>query len=268
MKLTLNGQQVTAATGARDLDGEGPLVLLVHGAGMDRTVWHQQTRYLAHHGVRAAALDLPGHGTSDGPVLTSVDAMADWLLDVVGVIGGQAHLVGHSMGALTALHAAATDGSSGQGQISSLSLLGVGSAMPVHPVLLAAAQNNEPLADELVTAWGHGKRQHVGQNPTPGLWMLGGGIALLDAAKDDVLATDLVACNAYKSALDVAPNVTCPTLVIAGDSDRMTPARSGQSVAEQIAGAQFVKLTDTGHTMMLERPAEVRALLLAHLLDD
>ena len=46
-----------------------PSVIFIHGAGMDHTVWTLQTRFFAHHGRNVLALDLPGHGRSEGPAL-------------------------------------------------------------------------------------------------------------------------------------------------------------------------------------------------------
>src|SRR5206468_3910598 len=63
--------------------------------------------YFAHHGANVLAVDLPGHGRSDGNALASVRAIADWivaLLDAASV--ARAALVGHSMGSLAALDAA------------------------------------------------------------------------------------------------------------------------------------------------------------------
>ena len=61
MILNVNNQTIHGATGAVPLANRSePLVVLVHGAGMDRTVWSHQTRFLAHHGFRALAVDLPG----------------------------------------------------------------------------------------------------------------------------------------------------------------------------------------------------------------
>ena len=51
---------------AGELDRDLPLIVLLHGAGMDHTVWALQTRYLAHHGRSVLAVDLPGHGRSGG----------------------------------------------------------------------------------------------------------------------------------------------------------------------------------------------------------
>ena len=72
------GQGLTEIT-CRILEGLKPIlesfrpdVVLVHGAGMDRTVWTLQARYLAHHGRNVLALDLPGHGRSGGAPLASI----------------------------------------------------------------------------------------------------------------------------------------------------------------------------------------------------
>ena len=60
MFFSLAEKQVHGATGAVNFEGRSdPIVVLIHGAGMDRTVWSQQTRFLAHHGFRALAVDLP-----------------------------------------------------------------------------------------------------------------------------------------------------------------------------------------------------------------
>jgi pimeloyl-ACP methyl ester carboxylesterase len=79
VQLVVDDRTVHAATGAVPLEGrDEPLVVLLHGSGMDRSVWSQQTRWLAHHGTRALAVDLPGHGDSEGPALTSVGDLAAW----------------------------------------------------------------------------------------------------------------------------------------------------------------------------------------------
>ena len=75
MILTVDGKAVFAATGGRAFDAAAPAVVFVHGSGMDRTVWSLQTRYFAHHGHAVLALDLPGHGKSEGPALESIEAM-------------------------------------------------------------------------------------------------------------------------------------------------------------------------------------------------
>jgi pimeloyl-ACP methyl ester carboxylesterase len=206
------------------------------------------------------ALDLPGHGRSEGPALGSIDELAAWLgrfIESAGV--GEVSLAGHSMGALTALECAASLGN----RLRALALLGVAPSLPVHPDLMAAAAANDPLAFELITSWGHGSIGHRGGNRAPGLWLLGGGERLLQRSKPGVLHQDLTACNAYEAArgLEVAAQVACPSLVLLGAQDRMTPAKAGHKLAAVIPGARVVELAECGHMMMAEKPDETLDVL-------
>ncbi len=253
MEIMVDGRQIFAATGGEAFDAARPVVLLVHGAGMDHTVWSLQARYLAHHGHAVMAVDLPGHGRSAGPLLGSIEAMADWigeLLDAQGLT--RAALVGHSMGALVVLEAAARL----KGRVTHLGLIGIAAAMPVHPDLLAAAKGNIALASELITSWGFGQSGHFGRNASPGLWMMGGAYRLLENAPAGVLANDLSACAVYHEAQAAAAMIACPTMLLLGADDRMTPASQGRKLAGAIAGADCRVLPGVGHMVMAEAPDE------------
>ncbi len=262
MKLSVDGRDVFAATGGRDFDPALPTVVFVHGAGMDRTVWALQTRFFAYHGRGVLAVDLPGHGRSTGPALDSVPAVADWLVRLLDAAGlEQATLVGHSMGALAVLDCAARH----RDRVSGLALLGVAPRMPVHPDLLAAAEADQHQAFELVTSWAHGASGHLGGAKAPGLWLMGGGERLLERVAPGVLYRDLAACNAYQEAAAMAAALSCPTLLVLGADDKMTPARAGQKLAEGIANGEVVVIPDCGHMMMTEKPDETLDALMGSL---
>lgn len=262
MDLTVNGHAVFAHTGGRPFDPSRPVVLLLHGAGMDHTVWSLQSRFLAHHGRSVLAVDLPGHGRSGGAPLPGIAELADWvpaLLDAAGV--AKAALIGHSMGALVALDAAARH----PDRVEALALLGVAERMPVHPDLLEAAADEEPsaveLAIDLVIGWGHGPRGHTGGNATPGLALIPGGRRLMRGITPGVLGVDLAACNAYARGADSAAAVDCPALFLLGALDRMTPAKAGRALAARVKSSQVVMVPATGHMIMTEAPdATVTAL--------
>ncbi|MDH3234978.1 MAG: alpha/beta hydrolase [Alphaproteobacteria bacterium] len=252
MELKVGGKRVFAATGGKDFDPALPCIVFLHGAGMDHTVWALQTRYFAWHGYGVLAVDLPGHGKSDGPALTAIGDMADWvwaLCDAAQV--KEAALVGHSMGTIIALEAAkrAPD------RVRGLGLVATGAKMPVHPELQAAADAGEHKAYDLIVDWGFGKRGRMGGNQAPGLWMAGGATRLLERGSDGALGKDFAACAAYDGALDAAAKVACPVVVIAGSDDKMTPPKAGRAVADAIAGAKFVTI-DCGHMHMVEKPGE------------
>lgn len=254
----MRGQKTFAATGGRPFDPVLPTVIFVHGAGMDHTVWALQTRYFAHRGRSVLAVDLPGHGKSEGEALSSIGDIADWLADLVAAVGlDQAALAGHSMGALAVLETAARFPS----RVRSLSLLGVAPLMPVHPDLLAAAEANDHQAFDLVNSWGHGATGHIGGAKVPGLWLMGGANRLLERVAPGVLFTDMTACNAYQGAMEAATKVACPTLFVLGAGDKMTPAKAGTKLAQAVDDARSVVIPDSGHMMMLEKPDQTLAAL-------
>ncbi len=261
MDLEFQGTTVNFATGGVEIDHSQPPVLMVHGAGMDRTVWSQQTRYLAHHGFSAMAVDLPGHGDSSGELLSTVDEMADWLAGLIRALDlGPVRLVGHSMGCLIALETAARHGDVTE----RLVLMGAAAAMPVHPDLLGAAKRNEILAPQLMTAWAHGTRAHIAGNPTPGLWMRSGCQALLERAADGVIYNDLFACSSYEAG-DIAGQVKCPITVIVGSEDKMTPPKATAQLVAGFSEVELLHLEGIGHMMMLEAPDQIREMMLTAL---
>ncbi|MEC7488921.1 MAG: alpha/beta hydrolase [Pseudomonadota bacterium] len=260
MRLKIDGKVVFAATGGKPFDPTLPLVIFVHGAGLDHTVWAMQTRWFAWHGYSVMALDLPGHGKSEGPGFGSVEEMGAWLNRVIEATGGKTiSLAGHSMGSFVVLAATADAGE----RIKRLALLGIGAEMPVHPDLLSAAKEDNPAAWDMIVSWGFGKPAHFGLNRAPGLWMQGGGRSLLARSADGVLGKDMNACDAYKGAVSAAAKIVCPTLVVSGNRDQMTPLRAAMPVAEAIDDVTTVVVKNCGHMMMLEKPDETLDALIA-----
>lgn len=261
MMINVNGDDAFVFTNGRDFDPEKPTILFVHGAGMDHSIWALQARYFAHHGSNALAVDLPGHGRTSGPALSTIEAMADWVVTTLSALNiEKATLVGHSMGALICLDAASRHRDS----VEQLALLGVAERMPVHPGLLEAAKADLPLAAELVSSWGHGPAGHIGGKRAPGGWLMGHALKLLAKAPPGVLHNDLAACAAYENGPSAAAGVTCQVVIVAGSHDRMTPAKQAAKLADALADARLVTIEGSGHLMMVEKPdATLDALIPA-----
>lgn len=258
MELRVRGKRVFAGTGGRTFDPALPAAVFIHGGGMDHTVWALQTRSFAHHGRSVLALDLPGHGASEGPALSGISEMAAWVLEVLRVAGARrARIAGHSMGSLVALEAAARGGETVEG----LALLGFVSEMGVHPDLLEAARTGAHAALDFMVSWSFGAQARFGNTPAPGLWLAGEAMRLLERAASTSLATDLMSCAAYKGAEDAAARIRCPTLFLLGAEDRMTPASRGRDFVKHITGARVTVLPGIGHMMMIEDPVATLAAL-------
>lgn len=263
MDISVDGKAVFAATGGQPFDAARPTIVFIHGGGMDRTVWALQTRYFAYHGRNVLAIDLPGHGRTVGPPLATIPEMADWvmaLLDSLGVDG--CALVGHSMGSLVAFDGAARYAE----RITALALLGVTVPMPVAGMLLDAAERNDHASFDMVTLWGHSRHGQIGANRAPGLWMTGAAVTVLERCAPGLHHATLKAANDYRPDLaGLAGAITCPTLLVLGQRDAMTPAKAAGPLAEAIAGARTVTLAGCGHMMMAEQPDQVLDALISIL---
>ena len=258
MQLSVNGVETFVATGGRDFDCSLPTIVLLHGAGFDHTTWALHSRWFAHHGYGVLAPDLPGHGRSSGAPLQAIADMADWtaaLLDAAGV--AKAWLVGHSMGSLIALEAAARH----PDKVSALGLIGTAATMTVGPDLLKAAEANDHSAVDMVSIWGLGFQAGLGGSLAPGLWMHSGAQRVLEQCRPGVLFNDLNACDAYRNALAAAAQIRVPAAFILGERDMMTPAKAGKALASALPNSRTVVISGAGHMMMVERPDELLAAL-------
>jgi len=254
MQLTVAGHPAYAYTGNRPLEPAQPTVVFVHGAANDHSVWALQSRYFAWHGRNVLAVDLPAHGRSAGQPLGSVDAIADWLaalLDAAGV--DRAALVGHSLGSLAALAAAARHAD----RVGAIALLGPAVPMTVSDALLAAARAGDHLAYELINGWSFSAGRHLGGNRVPGVWMTGNALRLTERTRPGVLHADLAACNDYAGGLDAATAVRCPALLILGARDLMAPPRNTDALVAALPDKKVVTLPGCGHALMAEQPDAV-----------
>jgi pimeloyl-ACP methyl ester carboxylesterase len=253
---------VYAYTGARPFDAAQPTLVFVHGAANDHSVWTLQSRYFAHHGRNVLAVDLPGHGRSHGAALTSVEAIADWLIGFQDAIGlRQAALIGHSLGSLAVLAAAARH----PDRVTKIALLGAAVPMPVSDELLHAAKVDDHVALELINSWSFSPGKQLGGNQVSGMWLMGNAMRLLEHAPPGVLSTDLAACHAYAGGLTAAASVCCPALLILGARDLMAPPKGAQALIEALADKRVVTLPDCGHALMAEQPDAVLDALSAFL---
>jgi pimeloyl-ACP methyl ester carboxylesterase len=258
MDIVVERRKAFAYTAAHPLDPRKPTVVFVHGAGLDHSTFALQSRYFGYHGRNVFALDLPGHGRSEGPPIPSVVGMADWIVGVLDTHGIEtAAIVGHSMGALIALDAA----SRRPDRVERVACIGVGYPMKVSEAFLEAARRNEQTAYDMETIWGHAVQVPFGGNPNPGMWMYGDMLARLARLAPGVLYNDLKACNDYSS--DFA-NVKCPVLLILGRRDVMTPPRAASSL-QKLPNVRTELVELSGHSLMAEAPDAVLDALIGFM---
>jgi len=269
MNVQLNGHEVFISTGGVEWKAGQPTLVLVHGAGLNHTVWTLFTRYFARRGYNVMAPDFPAHGNSSGVPLSSIEAMAKWVNALVEQCANdnaalaieEVRIAGHSMGSLVALQTVGDEPM----RYASLLLMGSAYPMAVGDALLSAAKANDQSAIDMITLFGHSEASRLGHNPIAGVSVLNVGNALLQQAAPGVLHNDLNACFHYAEGEQAAAAAAASSVtLILGCDDRMTPVKGGYALAKLIHGSEVVVLSDCGHMMLGEQPeAALQAMLAA-----
>ncbi|NMC54230.1 MAG: alpha/beta hydrolase [Chloroflexi bacterium] len=230
-----------------------PPLILIHGAGSDHLCWPAPLRRLC--GWTVLAVDLPGHGRSDGAAVQSIEGYAASLLEFLdGLQLYQVVLVGHSMGGAVAQHLACCCPE----RVAGLALLSCGSN------LKGADDLAELLCNPVTRAGGLHKLEDM-------LFARGAEAALVNrtmqslrAARPGVIFADWLACAHFESS-DWLGQISAPTWVAVGAQDRLTPPGASIYLAGQIPRAQMRVVEHAGHMLMLEQPQKTAEGLSAWL---
>ncbi|HVW46316.1 MAG TPA: alpha/beta fold hydrolase [Solirubrobacterales bacterium] len=243
---------------AYDLVGSGPTVVLCHSLGGERGLWGAQLEALANE-RRVLAYDMRGHGGSGlGSAAPSLGVLAADLVALLGALAiDRAHVVGQSIGAMTALRAAIDAPARLASCVALDCIVHADPAWDARYEERAALVEREgvaPLAAELaVRSLGASSRER-----DPGL--AARYAALLAAAPRTGYAW---ACRAMIG-LDLRaglPGIERPVLVAAGDEDELTTPAEAAAIAAAIPGAELASIAGSGHVPCLERPEDVTELI-------
>ncbi|TAG25363.1 MAG: alpha/beta hydrolase [Burkholderiales bacterium] len=273
MYIPVLGHKTYCYTGGKPFNAAKPTLVFIHGVLNDHSVWILQTRYFAHHGFNVLAVDLPGHGKSEGSCPKSVEEAAAFILALLDAAGVQkAALIGHSWGSLIALHTASLSPE----RVSQLILVGTAFPMKVSPALLEASLNAPMKAIEMVNTFSHSSLSPPPSALGPGTWLYGGSRALMRRVlasneKENVFHTGFKACDSYEGAFDALNRLVAgkesarpAILFIVGMADQMTTPKAAQSLIDKAPGAKVARVSG-GHQMMTESPEEVLLALKGFL---
>ena len=258
MYFDVKGKQVFATTGGKPFDNSLPTVIFLAGSALDHTVWVLQARFFAFRKYSVLVLDTPGHTNSEGPALTSIEALGDWLSDVVEALDlNNISIVAHSQGCLTTLEYA----SRYPDRLKSVSLITSGLATPVNDFLMNAANEDPEAAIAMMVSWGFGTTGHMHLGPIPGNSMVASGRKIMRRNSPNELAIDLKANNDYKNGKVAAAAISCPVQVIIAGKDRMAPAKASTTLVEHLPDPEVTRIPESGHMLPQEVPDQCRGLL-------
>ncbi len=223
-------------------------LVFIHGAGGDHTNWIQQYTPMKET-FNIAALDLPGHGQSEGPGEQEATAYGEWVkkvLDGLGII--KPVMIGHSLGAAVCLSFVIRYRDSASAVVP----VAGGVKMPVNPAILEGLQQDPAAIIGLAARFSVAKanRERLGG-------LIADSLSRVDAG---IIHGDFSACDR----LDITEAVTqigIPALAVCGAEDRMTPPSWSESIRDRLPGARLALIEGAGHFVMLENPEAFNAAL-------
>ena len=222
--------------------GSSLTLLCLHGAGGNHTVWLDAMDRLAPD-QKAIAIDLPGHGASKGKASRSISGYATQVKSFVDTLGlPPLVLCGHSMGGGIAIEY----GLRNPGDLAGLVLVATGAKLRVAPAILDLLERSAKEGVKL----GLDQWAFAPDAPQEIVDRYSKGVSTTDPW---VRLDDMKACDVFDRLADTR-RLTLPTLVMAGEHDRLTPTKYSEYLAREIPGAQLVLDDTAGHMVMLERP--------------
>ena len=250
-------------------------VVLAHGWTEQIAFWGPVIERLGADGLRVVAYDLRGHGRS-APAARGDYALARFGEDLEAVLAAAgadtdtpATVVGHSLGAMSIAAWAEKHGPRSRARAAVLVNTGLGDLVTGHLLVPQIARFlNHPRASRVLL----GSRAPVPPFSTPlqqamirytafGPSASRGDVAFYERMLVDCPPDVRAATGVALSQMDLwhaVASLTVPTLVVAGDSDRLTPPAHARRIADELPDpAGLVVLAGTGHMSPLERPREL-----------
>jgi 3-oxoadipate enol-lactonase len=245
-----------------DEQGSGEPLLLIMGLSYPSYMWHRSRPVFAKS-YRTIALDNRGVGQSDVPpgaysiALMASDAAA--VLDAAGI--ESAHVFGASMGGMIAQEFALQYPHRVRSLILGSTAAGGPHAVQAQPEALEALLRRDVTPEQAKEAiipfiYDPGTpRERIDEDmvirmkwyPTPQGYM-----------------GQLQGIFGWEASSRLA-QITAPTLVIHGESDRLVPPANARLIAERIPGAKLVLIPHAGHIFETDQPAAAHHAILEFL---
>lgn len=246
--------------------GRGPLVILIHGLGGDRSTWHEQIKALQSR-YTAVSIDLRGYGDSGDPP-GPINFKRDFCADLVAVMDyfkvSRAHLVGLSMGG----RVARTTALQVPNRVASLTLANTSPGFDhMEPAQLEAfvqARSSVIQGNQLPANFGYQQAQGMMAPGTPEsiLQTMARAVDRLRVAN----YLNTLQASTLQDRGDHLEDIACPVHVITSDLDTVYPADVTLAMQARVPNATLTRIKGAGHISNLEQPETFNQALI-HFLD-
>ncbi|MBI9085271.1 MAG: alpha/beta fold hydrolase [Desulfobacterales bacterium] len=235
-------------------DPTKPTLLFIHGSGEDRILWHRQVDALAEV-ANTVAMDLPGHGRSDGPAAADVAAYTETVAKFISAAQLPRPIpCGLSIGGAIAQHLLIEY----PDRVAAGVLINTGARLRVMPAIFETIEKDY--------AGFVGMLEQIGASPKTDAAVLEPLTRVTAACPPSVTAGDFHACDNFDVMARLC-EIRHPVLVISAADDTLTPPKYGDFLEKQIAGARRAHILDAGHLAPVEQPEAVNAAISSFLAD-
>jgi pimeloyl-ACP methyl ester carboxylesterase len=248
-----------------EVQGTGDPLLLIAGFSCDHTIWSLVMPALAAR-YRVIVLDSRGIGQSSGAeTITSIRQMAEDAAGLLNEIGLRAvHVAGHSMGGLIAQELALAHPE----LVRSLLLLSTFAQVDERGKAITESWVELPrrvdalMMTRLLLPWMYTRAFYA--KPTAVERVIEKILANPYPPSPEVISRQSRAIQTFQASGDLG-NLNCPTGVLVGSEDILTPVAFSKQLAQSIPNAELVVLEGTGHGMLIESPKQLADAMLAFL---
>jgi 3-oxoadipate enol-lactonase len=242
-----------------DGPADAPVVVLSNSLGADRGMWDPQVPALAER-YRVVTYDTRGHGRSPVPAGPyTIDDLTDDLVALLDRLGvRRAHVVGLSLGGMTAMRLAAREPERVDRLVLLCTSAHIGGSVYAERAVLARADGTGSLAPAVVDRWV--TPDFAATHPDV--------VSRLQAMVAGTPDEGYAGCCEALAALDLRgdlPKIAAPTLVVAGAEDPALPPEHQQRIVEGIAHSSLLTVTPAAHLANVEQPLQVTGAILGHL---
>jgi len=234
------------------LDPARATLVFIHGAGGTGTFWQAQVEALSER-FNTIAIDLPGHGTSDGGGKDRIEDYARAVVDFMKAIEAPTPvLCGCSMGGAITQQILLDCPDLARAGI----LICSGATMKVGPAIFDSIQNDYNGFIDFIC------KLAVSKKSDPEIVSLFRETFLTIEA--ETVYRDFQACNHF-DVTERLSSIAVPVLVMTAEDDKLTPPQNGEVLARGIKNATRAHILDAGHIVAVEKSAEVNQTILEFL---
>ena len=220
-----------------------PPFVLIHGAGGNSSRWQEQLEPLGETSY-TIALDLPGHGASEGSPCDQIFLYREWLWEFINTMELEEVVVaGHSMGGAIALDFALKYPRQTRGLI----LVGTAARFEPDPDRMEALRQGEYRPEWVREGFSaYTSQEIIDQFIQEGM-----------TQDPKVLYIDMLACSRFNCSREKLQSIETPAVIICGTEDVATPPKSSRRLDKHLPYSSLSLIEKAAHQVMLEQPESV-----------